>query len=193
MGTGTATPARKTGTPRDADLLDNAGMDGEYLTVAEAAARLEIGEKRLRRWLARPGNEGLTLASVRMRKTGPVNVAVLPADLLDRIASELHVGVDGTSSTAGGATQTTGTESGQKRQKAGTPNADGIVLEMLQARVADLQSALESERQNTARLADSLGLVRDVLRDTQEEVRQLRALSAPPAKQARRWPWQRGE
>lgn len=164
-------------------------MDGEYLTVAEAAARLAIGEKRLRRWLARPGNEGLTLASVKMRKTGPVNVAVLPVELLDRIASELCACVDGASSTAAGPTQTTWPESGQKRQKAGTPNADGIVLEMLHARLSDLQSALDAERQNTARLADSLALVRDVLRDTQEEVRQMRALSAPPAKQARRWPW----
>lgn len=173
------------------DLLDNAGMDGEYLTVAEASARLGVGEKRLRRWLAKPGNEGLTLASVRMRKTGPVNVAVLPADLLERISLELHPGPQGAGQPADEATGTTRTESGQKRQKAGTPNTDGVVLEMLQARLSDLQSALDAERQNNARLADSLQMLRDVLRDSQEEVCQLRALASPPPK-PRRWPWQRG-
>jgi hypothetical protein len=165
------------------------GVNDEYLTVAEAAGRLGVGEKRLRRWLARPGNEGLTVASVRMRKTGPVNVAVLPESLLERIASELHPGAQDTGQRPTG---TTATESGQKHRKAGTDNTDGIVLELLRARVEDLQSALDAERQNNARMADSLELLRDVLRDSQEEVRQLRALAPPAENKRRRWPWSRG-
>lgn len=187
---GDGNACRKTWTTLDVDLLDNAPMDGDYLTIAEAASRLGIGEKRLRRWLARPGKEGLTLASVRMRKTGPVNVAVLPAELLERISAEFQDALSGGREGAAGATGTTGTEQGQKRQKAGTANTDERVMEALESRLADLQAALESERQNNARLAEALSLVQGVLKDSQEEVRQLRALAPPPPPQkAFRWPW----
>lgn len=193
METETATRPIETGTLVDVDLLDNAGMDGDYLTISEAAARLGIGEKRLRRWLARPGNEGLTLASVRMRRTGPVNVAVLPTELLERIAADLQPAHEAGRGGHSEGTGTTGPEQGQKRHKPGTGNADDRVLEALESRVADLQAALESERQNNARLAESLALVRDVLRDNQEEVRQLRALTAPPeARPMPWWRWRRG-
>jgi hypothetical protein len=159
----------------------------EYLTVAEAAGRLGVGEKRLRRWLAKPENEGLTIASVRMRKTGPINVAVLPAAILGTIAEQLRPAPrDPQESDTG----TTRTEQGQNRPKGGTPNGDNLLLETLQARVDDLQAALESERQNSARIAESLALVRDILKENQEEVRQLRALAAPERKAAW-WQWRR--
>lgn len=160
------------------DATDTSGgaETGEALPVAEAAAFLNVSERRLRRLLQRPEYAARTVAQTRRTRTGTRTGAALPPGLLD----DLRAAVEHENNAANGGnenaaqTQAEADERGHERRHEHERNTDGAgfnaeaaaqvvplyqrLLEEKDARIGDLKSevealraALEREQQNHAR------------------------------------------
>jgi hypothetical protein len=170
----------------------------ELLTIAEAAARLGIGERRLRRLLAREENAARTVTVTRRTRTGTRTCAALPIDLLLEFQAEIERGenaanVDSDSDTANvdsGATNAART----RREPGGQSMALAAVYErvlrererVIEAQAAQIETllaALEAERESRRAAADALA---------REQT--LRAIQPAPEERQRRrawWPWRK--
>jgi len=150
----------------------------EIVTIAEAARRVGITEQKLRRLLARPEHAGRTLSRTHRTRTGTRRATVLPEGLIADLRSLLERETNATGTGTQGAEPS---EEGAAERAAGvfTGEAPGPLVRALigqyEARISELTTALEHEREQGRRLVEAL---------TREQ--SLRALEAPTIAQETR-------
>ena len=157
------------------------GIEGaQGITIAEAARRLNVSERTLRRALGRPEYTGRTLAKYQQTRTGTRETCLLPADVVSDLAAHFlswETPADTGNEYAAQHPKNTGNAGTEESENAGARPAsmalvvttyERLITEQ-QARIVDLQTALEHEREQSRRLADAL-----------QREQTLRVLQVPP-------------
>ena len=132
----------------------------EWVSVAEAARRLGVSERSLRRVLARPENAAGTRQETAETRTGRRRGVRVLAALLPELKThfEKWENAAGTRRIEHGGTENNAAASAfeTRREHGAVLMAQERVIEEQKARIHDLQAALEHEREQTRRLQDAL-------------------------------------
>lgn len=158
-------------------------MNDSGLTIAEAATRLGVHERRLRRLLTRPEYAARTVTETRRTRTGTRTATALPVDLITDLSAFFE-----RQSAPEPPVEETVSERGQEPGATLTVTALAAYTDRLlqererviaakDAEIETLKTALESERENSRRLSDALTRTQALL------------AIAPPSAQEKQRPW----
>jgi hypothetical protein len=132
---------------------DLSGARDEWVTIAEAAQRLDVPERTLRRILTEPEYAAHTRQEARQTKTGTRQTTLLPSTLLTALATRFEKwekpAEDGAKNAAGMRTDAIA-------KPVNTANNVAIVVHAYERLIDELKEALDHERQTTRNLSDAL-------------------------------------